>query len=234
MLMGHSYTKAADIWSAGILLYAMTTGRLPFAGSDFQTISMKVVRDDIVYPPLLSRSLVDFLRRLLCKNPDQRITIDRLKEHPWFSQSEYSVLIGFQTSIFYSQPDSAVDRGIIDLMAEYGFDSRDLANAILSGDDSTATVVYKQIRRDRLTTKMKDLHEEMTKLHEPNAMQRFVQRNRPVPSSIAMRPAAKVMRKLVRPKASEWHQDLRQQEPRSGGMSENVKLLGKRPSFEAP
>jgi serine/threonine protein kinase len=30
MIQGHSYTKAADIWSAGVCLFAMVAGHLPF------------------------------------------------------------------------------------------------------------------------------------------------------------------------------------------------------------
>lgn len=95
MIQGHPYTKAADIWSSGILLYAMVVGRLPYDDPNIQKLLTKIVTEDIHYPSSLSFSLVDLLKRLLVKNPEQRITLSRLKEHPWFSQSEYKTIMEF-------------------------------------------------------------------------------------------------------------------------------------------
>lgn len=95
MIQGHPYTKAADIWSAGILLYAMVVGRLPYDDPNIQKLLTKIVTEEVHYPSSLSFSLVDLLKRLLVKNPEQRITLTRLKEHPWFSQSEYKTIMEF-------------------------------------------------------------------------------------------------------------------------------------------
>ena len=96
MIQGNLYTKQADIWSAGVLLYAMVVGRLPFDDPNVQTLLAKVVTEEVRYPSILSYSLIDLLKRLLTKNPEQRITLARLKEHPWFSQSEYQTITDFK------------------------------------------------------------------------------------------------------------------------------------------
>jgi serine/threonine protein kinase len=69
MIRGELYTKAADIWSAGVLLYAMVAGTLPYNADSIPDLLHKIVFDDIEYPQLMSRSLTDLLRRMLTKDP---------------------------------------------------------------------------------------------------------------------------------------------------------------------
>jgi serine/threonine protein kinase len=161
MIQGHSYTKAADMWSAGILLFAMVAGRLPFDDDNVQELLKKVISHEPEYPPTMSRSLVDLLQRLLCKSPQGRITIDRLKENPWFSQSEYSMLVGFGT---VRDPGPIIDPQLLEQMAEFGIDCRDLSAALLKGEFSAQTSIYKQLKRNRLTEQLRELAAEMKKL----------------------------------------------------------------------
>ena len=162
MIQGCPYTKAADMWSAGILLYAMVAGRLPFDDTNVQTLLQKVLDHEVPYPDTMSRSLVAILKRLLNKNPESRITIDRLKEQPWFSQCEYTVLIGFNTKALYDA--TVIDREIVEKMTSLGLDVRDLPQAVIMDEYTPTTSIYRQFRRDKLTSKMKDLLDEMRRL----------------------------------------------------------------------
>ena len=92
MLKGEQYTKAADIWSAGVLLYAMVVGQMPFCGDHVPSILWIVAFTECTYPSLLSPMLSDLLRRLLVKDPKHRLTIEQIKRHPWLTQGRYSQL----------------------------------------------------------------------------------------------------------------------------------------------
>lgn len=81
--------SAADIWSAGIVLYAMVQGRVPFFTKDVQELYLMITKNP--YTPLqkCSHELEDLIRLLLEKDPRKRITGDQILNHPWMRKSEY-------------------------------------------------------------------------------------------------------------------------------------------------
>jgi serine/threonine protein kinase len=173
MIQGHSYTKAADMWSAGILLFAIVAGQLPFDDDNVQVLLQKVVSQEPEYPRTMSRSLVDLLQRLLCKSPQGRITIDRLKEHQWFSQCEYSVLVGFSPMPFCRDSKQMIDREVVEQLVAIGIDCKNIDQALLEGEMSPLTSVYKQLKRCKLTDQMKDLTAEVQRMRVPSGRKAF-------------------------------------------------------------
>jgi carbon catabolite-derepressing protein kinase len=70
MIVGHSYTKAADIWSAGITLFVLLAGKVPLK---------------IEYPEWFTPGAVNLLNRMLVAEPAERITIAEIRSHGWFA-----------------------------------------------------------------------------------------------------------------------------------------------------
>ncbi len=81
---------AADIWSAGIVLYAMVQGRVPFFSKDVQELYMMITKNQ--YSPLqkCSPDLEDLIKRTLEKDPKKRITGEQILNHPWMKNSNYN------------------------------------------------------------------------------------------------------------------------------------------------
>ncbi|ETM52173.1 CAMKK protein kinase [Phytophthora nicotianae] len=85
-----------DIWAVGVVFFIFLFGRLPFTSESTRELFDEIIRAEIVLPgaeesgrelPLSSES-ENLLRRLLEKDPEQRITIVEALSHPWFTQDE--------------------------------------------------------------------------------------------------------------------------------------------------
>jgi len=81
---GAFHGKLADIWAAGISLYFFVHGRCPFISSNVMQMYDKIREEEIEYDASLPADLVDLLKKLLAKDPADRIRIPQIKQHAWF------------------------------------------------------------------------------------------------------------------------------------------------------
>ena len=89
IIMGHKYRgDKADIWSIGIILFAMLNGFLPFDGGDLNTTLRLVKKGDYYLPPNLSVEASDLIQRMLQKRPEKRICMEDIWAHPLIRKYE--------------------------------------------------------------------------------------------------------------------------------------------------
>jgi 5'-AMP-activated protein kinase catalytic alpha subunit len=87
----------ADIWSCGVILFVLLAGYLPFHDSNLMEMYRRINRGDVKYPQWFSSDLRRFMSKLLDPNPNTRITIEKLVEHPWFKK-------GYKPAVMLAQP----------------------------------------------------------------------------------------------------------------------------------
>uniref|UniRef100_A0A8I6YZU5 Protein kinase domain-containing protein n=1 Tax=Hordeum vulgare subsp. vulgare TaxID=112509 RepID=A0A8I6YZU5_HORVV len=75
------YGEKVDVWSAGVVLYMMLSGAVPFYGATKPEIFEAVLRGNLRFPPRafagLSPVAKDLMRRMLCKDVSRRLSSDR-------------------------------------------------------------------------------------------------------------------------------------------------------------
>ena len=85
MLIGKDYDGIkVDIWSTGIILYAMLCGCVPFNDDNRFNLYKKILKCQISFPENLEEDAIDLLKKILVNNPNKRISIKDIKKHPFY------------------------------------------------------------------------------------------------------------------------------------------------------
>ena len=92
------YTRAADLWNAGVTMFSLLDGSAPFYGEGRNdegvpnlyaaVLSREIPFDDSAWN-VLSHSAKDLVTKLLNKDPRTRITAAEALAHPWFTETPY-------------------------------------------------------------------------------------------------------------------------------------------------
>ncbi|KAL7553234.1 hypothetical protein ACHAWF_016495 [Thalassiosira exigua] len=86
-VLRQKYDKSCDVWSAGVVAFAMLCGYLPFNGRSKKEVFDAIKRGKLQLRSRdwsgTSKDAKDFVRRLLRSNPKRRMTIEQALQHPW-------------------------------------------------------------------------------------------------------------------------------------------------------
>jgi serine/threonine protein kinase len=82
-----AYSSKVDIWSAGVVIYIMLSGKPPFIAKTKEAIYKAIKKKEVEFPDSewanISAEAKDFMKKALVKDPNQRTNIDNLLNHPW-------------------------------------------------------------------------------------------------------------------------------------------------------
>ena len=123
MIKEEKYNGAlSDIWSAGIILYLMLCGNLPFYDDDNHILYEKILSGKFETPDYLSDKAKDILSKLLEIDPKKRINFDDIKNHPWFRKIDKNNLI--HKVITINEDIIPIDEDILLKMEKIGLNSK--------------------------------------------------------------------------------------------------------------
>ncbi|PHU15786.1 Protein kinase G11A [Capsicum chinense] len=98
IIKGEGHGSAVDWWTFGIFLYELLYGRTPFKGQGNEDTLANVVSQCLKFPayPVVSSSARDLIRRLLQKEPENRLGAEKgaaeIKQHPFFEGLNWALI----------------------------------------------------------------------------------------------------------------------------------------------
>jgi len=99
MILGKRYSGlSTDIWTLGVILYAMTVGYLPFEDKDTNKLYKKILSCDYLMPGFLSANAKDLIKKIIQVEADKRASIEDIKRHAWCTQITQAPLEGIVIS----------------------------------------------------------------------------------------------------------------------------------------
>ncbi|XP_055380353.1 5'-AMP-activated protein kinase catalytic subunit alpha-2 [Condylostylus longicornis] len=120
-----------DIWSCGVILYALLCGTLPFDDEHVPTLFRKIKSGIFPIPEYLNKQVVNLVCQMLQVDPLKRATIEEIKKHEWFQKDLPSYL--FPSSI--EQDSNVIDTyAVSEVCDKFGVKESEVHNALLSGD----------------------------------------------------------------------------------------------------
>ena len=117
MIAGKKYHgTSVDIWSCGVILFALICGYLPFEDPNTSCLYKKILSADFHVPGSVSDAAKDMIVKILNTDPEKRFKIDDIRKHPWFNmvkcESNFNgTLIGID-----NQP---IDEALLEKMGDY-------------------------------------------------------------------------------------------------------------------
>ncbi|AOA63433.1 Hypothetical protein PP7435_CHR3-2810 [Komagataella phaffii CBS 7435] len=165
----------SDVWSCGIILFALLTGRLPFDDPNIRNLLIKVQSGVFTMPEYLSKEAKDLITRMLHVDPTRRIKILDVYNHPLIQK--YTDTLNFDHSYNQStvnvvnseSPIDTVDEDILQNLQTLwkGVDRRDIISKLKNSNISSEKVFY------RLLLKYRDDHSEYVLPSRRNSKKRL-------------------------------------------------------------
>ena len=143
MIIGKYYKGInVDIWSSGIILFAMLCGYLPFEDEDNEKLYRKITEGKFSYSSNchLSNNAKDLINHILCVDPDNRFNINDIKKHSWFKliEPKYNIKEGLLCNLLIIP----IDNIIIQKMRNFGFEENEVKINVLMNKHNHITTTY--------------------------------------------------------------------------------------------
>ncbi|KPI89219.1 putative protein kinase [Leptomonas seymouri] len=155
----------ADVWSCGVVLYAMLCGVLPFDDTNIGVLFKKIQTADYAMPGHVSQQAQDLMRRMLVVNPLERATIEQVMQHPWLRPHfpRYLLSLHYETVVdttrfarTYYLTEDMLDEEVVNVVASrFHISPPEVAMIVMAEEEKVPSMraVISEDENNHLTTR---------------------------------------------------------------------------------
>lgn len=137
MLLGHKYNGLLiDIWSSGVILFAVLCGYLPFEDENTRNLYKKIIEGDFKLPNWLSLDAQDLMNKILNVEPKKRIRIKEIRQHKWMIDCD-----------IINEENKNIDQNIIKEMVKMGYDQIVVEQCLNNNKHNFMTTTYYLLKK---------------------------------------------------------------------------------------
>ncbi|GMT37574.1 hypothetical protein PFISCL1PPCAC_28871, partial [Pristionchus fissidentatus] len=132
----------ADVWSLGVILFMLVTGRLPFQETNDSETLTKILDCRFSLPDGLSNPCKNLISRMLVRDPAKRCTLEEIAASPWVIAGERGHADVLPLVVRHHLPDSA-HTTIIEQMVNGRIGSEDeIISSLENGEYNYLSATY--------------------------------------------------------------------------------------------
>ncbi|CAG5113531.1 Oidioi.mRNA.OKI2018_I69.chr2.g7630.t1.cds [Oikopleura dioica] len=153
VIRGDKYDgTAADVWSLGVILFALLVGALPFDDDNLRTLLEKVKRGVYHIPHFVPSEAQQLIRGMICTDTKKRLTLKQVLSHPWMTKGGEPFegpKVDPRTQDIYFTNEDELDPDVMASMSSLGCfkDREQLVAKLLSNEECTEKYVYQLLLR---------------------------------------------------------------------------------------
>uniref|UniRef100_A0AAR2KMA8 Protein kinase domain-containing protein n=1 Tax=Pygocentrus nattereri TaxID=42514 RepID=A0AAR2KMA8_PYGNA len=149
VIRGEKYDgRKADVWSCGVILFALLVGALPFDDDNLRNLLEKVKLGVFHMPHFIPPDCQNLLRGMIEVDAAKRLTLEQIQKHTWYiggkNEPEPEQPVPRKVAIRTLPSAEDIDPDVLESMHSLGCfrDKNKLMKDLLSDDDNQEKMIY--------------------------------------------------------------------------------------------
>uniref|UniRef100_A0A673K026 Serine/threonine-protein kinase BRSK2-like n=1 Tax=Sinocyclocheilus rhinocerous TaxID=307959 RepID=A0A673K026_9TELE len=149
VIRGEKYDgRKADVWSCGVILFALLVGALPFDDDNLRNLLEKVKLGVFHMPHFIPPDCQNLLRGMIEVDATKRFTLEQIQKHTWYiggkNEPEPEQPVPRKVAIRTLPSTEDIDPDVLESMYSLGCfrDKNKLMKDLLSDDDNQEKMIY--------------------------------------------------------------------------------------------